>query len=493
MNSARWVLLSLALAACLPFAARAEDESKPKSVNYQAELNDRLGKGITAEKNACVLLWKAFGPLPESSVPAAIFKRLGIQAPPKEGNYFIGIHRFLIDRLQLDRSEFEGVYHQMHWAAKRPWAAKDYPLIGVWLKENEKPLAVVREATKRPDYYNPLIADKGETASGLLVGVPLPIVWKNREITSALCARAMLRLNEGQSDEAWADLLACHRLARLAARGGTLIEAWGSDIIESIVSEAELAYLDRAKLTSKQILERLKDLQGLPRMPAIADALDLGERYVFMDALDLYRRGGWIDENRNVIDNANRSPEELKALESIDWKSVRQSGNLWYDRMIAALRLPNRVERCDKLAIIEERLKALKSGTLDDGGNSPEDRQLGEILSALLLPIVRNSQNRRERVGQVHANVQLAFALAAYQRDRGRYPAKLDDLSPKYFGVIPNDAFSGKPLTYRPAEKGYLLYSVGINGKDDGGRWYDDDPPGDDPRVQMPLPPIQKE
>ena len=41
---------------------------------------------------------------------------------------------------------------------------------------------------------------------------------------------------------------------------------------------------------------------------------------------------------------------------------------------------------------------------------------------------------------------------------------------------------------YRPSDNGYLLYSVGVNGKDDGGRTYDDNPPGDDPAVRMPLP-----
>jgi hypothetical protein len=57
--------------------------------------------------------------------------------------------------------------------------------------------------------------------------------------------------------------------------------------------------------------------------------------------------------------------------------------------------------------------------------------------------------------------------------------------------AVPNDLFSGKPLVYRPAEKGYLLYSVGLNGKDEGGRSYGDDPPGDDLSVRMPLPELK--
>ena len=58
--------------------------------------------------------------------------------------------------------------------------------------------------------------------------------------------------------------------------------------------------------------------------------------------------------------------------------------------------------------------------------------------------------------------------------------------------ISAGDFHSGKELIYKPTEKGYLFYSVGPNGKDDGGRWYDDDPPGDDIRVKMPLPELKK-
>ena len=69
-------------------------------------------------------------------------------------------------------------------------------------------------------------------------------------------------------------------------------------------------------------------------------------------------------------------------------------------------------------------------------------------------------------------------------RDTPRFAAYLDS--------IPDDVFAGNSLIYRPAEKGYLLYSIGIDGKDSGGRTRADDPPGDDIVVQMPLPPVKK-
>ena len=110
----------------------------------------------------------------------------------------------------------------------------------------------------------------------------------------------------------------------------------------------------------------------------------------------------------------------------------------------------------------------------------------------LLFPAIRQVQNAFERAEQTNRNLHLAFALAAYRHDHGSYPEKLDDLAPKYLPAIPDDLFSGKALIYRPDEKGYLLYSVGVNGKDDGGRTYGDDPRGDDLRVRMPLPELKK-
>jgi hypothetical protein len=43
----------------------------------------------------------------------------------------------------------------------------------------------------------------------------------------------------------------------------------------------------------------------------------------------------------------------------------------------------------------------------------------------------------------------------------------------------------------RSSEKGYLFYSVGINGKDEEGLSPDDNPPGGNLPVRMPLPELK--
>ncbi len=67
----------------------------------------------------------------------------------------------------------------------------------------------------------------------------------------------------------------------------------------------------------------------------------------------------------------------------------------------------------------------------------------------------------------------------------------LDDLAPKYLAAVPDDLYSGKALIYRPSEKGYLFYSVGINGNDEEGRSWDHDPPGGNLPVRIPLPELK--
>lgn len=52
----------------------------------------------------------------------------------------------------------------------------------------------------------------------------------------------------------------------------------------------------------------------------------------------------------------------------------------------------------------------------------------------------------------------------------GRYPDHLEDLVPSILDEVPLDPFTGKPLVYRFAGEEVLVYSVGSNGKDDGGR-----------------------
>jgi hypothetical protein len=469
-------------------------------LDFESALNSRLKQGITPKTNANVLIWKALGPRPEGGMgmPSEYFEQLGIDEPPANGDYLVGLTPFLIEQQKSPVSRVGIVGEQLARARNRPWLATDFPQLASWLKINEKALAVAREATRRPDYFNPLVSKRINGKATGLISALLPSVQKCREIASALCASAMLRVGEGKFDEAWKDLLACHRLGRLVGRGATLIDALVGIAIDQIASAADLAYLERTKLSAGQIGDRLNDLRSLPELPNLADKVDLGERFMFLDTLQLIRRGKF-----DGLGIAGLLKEQLtpRKLDRIDWTPAFRNGMKMYDRIAEASRLPDRVERLQQLSEIEAELAQrgkesqnndLSSDMFSSVPSESVGTSIGNVMIGLFVPANTKFQNAVDRAQQTQRNLQLAFALAAYRADHGSYPAKLDDLSPKYVPSIPNDLFCGAALVYRPDEKGYLLYSVGVNGIDEGGRTADDESKGDDIAVRMPLPEIKE-
>lgn len=75
---------------------------------------------------------------------------------------------------------------------------------------------------------------------------------------------------------------------------------------------------------------------------------------------------------------------------------------------------------------------------------------------------------------QVQVNLLLAeLALLCHRDDHGAWPDRLDALVPDYLPEVPLDPLAGQPLVYRRTDDDYLLYSVGTDRQDDGGKFGD--------------------
>jgi RNA polymerase sigma factor (sigma-70 family) len=477
-------------------------------VDYETGLNEKLSKEITPENNANVFLWQALRPEPKRTpMPPEFFHWLKVPAPPERGEYFVDLAPYANEALNPGESMDE-LRKQRSWAAQRPWVEKDYPLIARWLKINAKPLARVIEATQRRDYYNPLVSRKsGDEGWYGLIGALLPGVVKcSREVAPALAAQAMLHAGEGRFEDAWQELLACQRLGRLIGRGADHDEFLLGVSIEQVATDAALALLNRAGPTGPQVRAWLRDLQSLPPIASVADKVDLGVRMTFLNTVMLTRRSP-IKTLRliEILQGPPRQqpgiadPEPQPALvAALDWDALLRTGNVWYDRAAAALRVRDRAAREKAFGQIEAELRALKKDAespaavieaLRRAGNLDEvSKQLGAVLIDYFVRDIRRMMRAADQAEQVRRNLGLAFALAVYHCDHGRYAEKLDALAPKYLEEVPGDLFSGKSVIYCPSENEYLLYSVGVNGLDEAGHGFADTPPGDDLCVRMPLP-----
>ena len=105
----------------------------------------------------------------------------------------------------------------------------------------------------------------------------------------------------------------------------------------------------------------------------------------------------------------------------------------------------------------------------------PPPHEPTDIINMILLPVFMNS-----RLGEVNCETQNGFllvslALHAYRLEHGYYPATLTELTSGYLSRLPVDPFTGQgTFKYRVKGKSYTLYSVGPDGKDDGGKPIDD-------------------
>ena len=77
------------------------------------------------------------------------------------------------------------------------------------------------------------------------------------------------------------------------------------------------------------------------------------------------------------------------------------------------------------------------------------------------------SENLRDAMLRL---LQAELAIRAFQLDTGREPTSLEQLVPAYLSQVPLDPYdAGGPLRYRPTQRGYDCYSVGPDGRDQGG------------------------
>jgi hypothetical protein len=441
-------------------------------VDYVAALNEIYGRDVTSENNAGLLFVRAsriegFGPAERKR----FFELIHCQPLPEEGDYLTDIDQFVQKRMgrPLTKQETEDRDRAMRW----PWSPHDLPLIAEWIEFNEKPLQLVVEGTRRPKCYFPFVLPKGEC----LFDMPLSAVQASRTAARLVVARAMLDLRNGLIDPAENNLLACHRLGRLIGSTPYGIGALVGLAIDSLAWEGDIALMSCAQLSAERALAYQRKLRELAPLPRLAEILDKSERLSYLQALGVLARPKALNGKRSAI--FETMPLFLSNTMLIDWREVLEVGNDQFDSAVAALREPGiprqqaAWERFHRdLTAMHESVKRLDFNKLplsQQLSRKAMSREIGKIMITSFFPAVRATSEAEYRVQTRMALDQVGFALTAYNAAHGTYPKELKELVPDYIAQVPPDPFTEQPLHYARGADGFLLYSVGLNGKDDGG------------------------
>ena len=436
------------------------------TVNYVAYLNARYGKGVTLQNNAMVLLVRALGPEPwQNDHLAKALKMMGIAMPPPGGNYFVTIKA----SDQRDR------------AVEAPWSAKKLPIVASWLKANAKPLALVVAATKRSRLYHPLVSKSDPPNVADSLGRPQVLFL---EAARALSARAMLRLESGDRAGAWADIMAVRRLGRLLSQGPTLIDLLVGLAADAMGCECSGVYITHGKLPPERLRACLADMRAMAPLPDVHEAV-ANERFMALDAVMLFARGQDATGVMGPGKGIGHMLADAMTKRILDWNEMLRTFNHWHDRLGKALAekdVRKRRKACEELNSDLEKLGVkAKSRTSGFGmakfiakaavglGDESITKAVTELLVSILMPALGRIVDIHDKTLMRGELVHVATALAFHEAQKGRFPTKLADLTPKYLKTVPTDRFSGKAMIYKRQDKGCIVYSVGMNLKDDGG------------------------
>jgi len=280
-----------------------------------------------------------------------------------------------------------------------------------------------------------------------------------------------------------------HRLSALARQGPTLIDYLMGQAVDRLATFAEKALIRHGELTGEQARAYIAALQALRPIELPVDLYDRGERLFALDFISSVARDG--------LDRTLRRREFEKPKEHFVLPDVELDFNWWLreqNRMMDEVVLAGRKQTFRQRKASFEKLQTEPPEAVAQVMRQVESRRLERQRFKILIENVGTGDKRKltravanllwhgwdlrdesffqvaDEVRMERSLVLVGMALAAYRAERGEYPAALSDLSPAYLKAVPPDIFTDKPLKYRRVGAGCIVYSLGSDMKDDGGK-----------------------
>ena len=179
--------------------------------------------------------------------------------------------------------------------------------------------------------------------------------------------------------------------------------------------------------------------------------------------LDLYRLGQAISRGGLRVDHLQAASCEVSAALWLGRLQDRLSEDDCHTVLAAIERIEATWESLDD-QVATEILWRRWSRYLDGFPWAPVE--IPSVESYWQRTFMKSDDNHRRAFLQLLVTT---MVLRRYSLDHGEFPPSLVDLVPDYLPAVPEDPHSGRPLCYRRQTDGYRLYSVGRNGRDDGG------------------------
>ncbi len=305
--------------------------------------------------------------------------------------------------------------------------------------EVEQAVDLVRRAMERPVCRFSVRWDQGPNAL-------LPHANAMRQMTRILGARSLLNAERGDFDSAWRDAEMALRTAE-AMRDEPIL-------ISQLVRIAQ----------TRTALEVIRKLAAVaPPNDAVASRLmqllaSLEERRPFARAVDGERLllGEW---SFRLLENDMAGYAQKDVLHSLFGTAGR----------LIRLKPVRRMDYAIYLNLVRHAASRTERAFHEMPQQDEPDIPRLARLTRLIVPAFGGYRRSVEEHIALTRVARTGLALIRHRAIHGSYPDTLESLAPTLLGAPAEDPFTGRPLIYRRADDGFVVYSVGPDGKDNGG------------------------
>lgn len=286
-----------------------------------------------------------------------------------------------------------------------------------------------------------------------VINAPVVPFVKVRHLMQMLCTRAIYAAEIGDAEEASGTLASGFRFAGAISSESTLVEHMIRVACLGLACNTAERCLNRTRFNERQ-LARILEAMPAADTNGIASTLRV-EQCMAIEAFTLVKGGKRLDEFTGV----KTEPWWKRA-----WERLRSLRPEYSDKdFILYLDLVPERQRMAKMPPMQamSECRALF--------NTYSSNTVSEMGGAVLASWHKALPRHYEIEAQLAA-MKLALSVERFRLSHGgALPSSLDALVPEFSPAIPRDLFDDGSLRFKTLTNGFVVYSIGIDGLDDGG------------------------
>lgn len=347
-----------------------------------------------------------------------------------------------------------------------------------FLNRHAETLEILRQAAARPTCR--FIRDYSRPSVDML----LPEIQFFRNAARILSVSARHQVSLGAIRAALRDVISIMNISRHASSEPILISGLVGLAIDSIAIDTLIDVLPFIDADNLALLKRDEIHNFLSTPPSLAKNI-YGEEAFGLYVFSIFGTGGFDQWQLGQL--ASFIMDDLDVPDSI----VQQ--DTFFNPALAAYRIflfPQDLTAYQQTMRTYQRVAessnsyAAKQTTLKRIEDDFSSGRPKGFVTALLTPAIGKAIENVEKARMRHTTALVAIAATEFRITHDSLPEKADVLVPKLLPFLPKDVFVDKSrLRYSVKNDGIAIYSVGPNGKDDGGPGPDmgkDQPKNDD-------------